>query len=181
MSKTFTLYRPIGLKEAELILDSDCSAFPPRLPDQPIFYPVMNAEYARQIARDRDTPDAGSGHASSVTAFDVDTAYASRFPVRFTDAWYGPEYRGPDTTLGPLERQILALFKQGHNALPLLQANTAACLFNAAWWSTTPPSAQGLDTANHLHLLDRLRQTWVALHPTWPLPSLGGIRQTGTQ
>ena len=82
MPKTLTMYRPVGLKEAELSLDSGCSAFPPRLPDHPIFYPVMNTEYARQIARDWNTPDAGSGHAGFVTAFDVGADYASRFPVR---------------------------------------------------------------------------------------------------
>ncbi|NOJ78167.1 hypothetical protein [Myxococcus xanthus] len=210
MSKTLTLYRPVGLKEAELILDSGCSAFPPRLPDQPIFYPVMNAEYARQIARDWNTPDAGSGHAGFITAFDVGADYASRFPVRtvgnschqelwvpaeelatfnqhiqgpvrFTEAWYGPGYLGPDTTLGPLERQLLALFEQSSDALPLIQANTAACLFNAAWWSTTPPSAQGLNPSDHLRLLNRHRHAWVTLHPTWPLPAPGGNRQTDSQ
>ncbi|AEI64519.1 hypothetical protein [Corallococcus macrosporus] len=210
MSNPLTLYRPVGLKEAELILDSGCSAFPPRLPDQPIFYPVMNAEYARQIARDWNTPDAGSGYAGFVTAFGVDADYASRFPVRtvgnslhqelwvpaedlatfnqhiqgpvrFTEAWYGPEYRGPATSLGSLERQFLALFEQGRDTLPLLQANTAACLFNAAWWSSTQPAAQGLDPSNHRALLDRLRQSWVALHPTWPLPAPGRNPRTGPQ
>ncbi len=102
-------------------------------------------------------------------------------PVRFTEAWYGPEYCGPDTTLCPLERQLRAMFTQDRDALPLLQANTAACLFNSAWWSSSPASAQGLASSDHQHLLDRLRQTWVTLHPTWPLPAPGGIRQTGTQ
>ncbi|QDE86161.1 hypothetical protein [Myxococcus xanthus] len=210
MSKTLTLYRPVGLKEAELILDSGCSAFPPRLPDQPIFYPVMSAEYARQIARDWNTPDAGSGHAGFVTAFDVGTDYVSRFPVRtagnslhqelwvpaeelatfnqnihgpvrFTEAWYVTGYLGPDTTLGPLERQLLALFEQSSDALPLIQANTAVCLFNSAWWSSTPASAQGLNPSDHLRLLDHLRHARVALHPTWPLPVPGGNRQTDPQ
>ncbi|MFP2958896.1 hypothetical protein ACLEPN_13890 [Myxococcus sp. 1LA] len=170
----------------------------------------MNAEYARQIARDWNTPDAGSGYAGFVTAFDVAADYASRFPVRtvgnslhqelwvpaedlatfnqhiqgpvrFTEAWYGPEYRGPATSLGPLERQLLALSPQARDALPLLQANTAACLFNAAWWSSTPASAQGLDPSDHRDLLDRFRQAWVTLHPQWPLPAPGGNPQTGAQ
>ena len=210
MSKTLTLYRPVGLKEAELILDSGCSTFPPRLPDQPIFYPVMNAEYARQIARDWNTPDAGSGYAGFVTAFDVDADYLSRFtvrtvgnslhqelwvpaedldtfnhhiqgPVRFIEAWYGPEYSGPDTNLGPIQRQLQAVFEQGPNALPRIQASTAACLFNAAWWESTPTSQQGLSPAEHQRLLDRLREAWVALHPTWPLPSPGANRPTAPQ
>ena len=44
-----TLYRPIGIKELQLLIDLDFKAFPPRLEWQPIFYPVMNQEYAEQI------------------------------------------------------------------------------------------------------------------------------------
>ncbi|HLM02960.1 MAG TPA: hypothetical protein VK400_18050 [Pyrinomonadaceae bacterium] len=46
------LYRPIGTKESALIKASGFTEFPPRLPVQPIFYPVLNEEYAAQIARD---------------------------------------------------------------------------------------------------------------------------------
>jgi hypothetical protein len=46
------LYRPVGPKELELIKESGCREFPSRLPGQPIFYPVLNEEYAVQIARD---------------------------------------------------------------------------------------------------------------------------------
>lgn len=49
------LYRPVGIKELELIALSDWAAFPPRLPHQPIFYPVLNFQYAAQIARDWNT------------------------------------------------------------------------------------------------------------------------------
>lgn len=38
------LYRPVGLRELELIAKADFKAFPPRLPEQPIFYPVLNFE-----------------------------------------------------------------------------------------------------------------------------------------
>jgi len=47
-----TLFRPTGLNELKLIHQSGMKAWPPRLPEQPIFYPVMNREYAQQIARD---------------------------------------------------------------------------------------------------------------------------------
>ena len=50
--KTTRLYRSVGSEELELIKQSDSSAFPPRLPEQPIFYPVLTEEYARQIARE---------------------------------------------------------------------------------------------------------------------------------
>lgn len=44
------LFRPVGTKELELIEQSGFTAFPPRLPEQPIFYPVLNVEYATEIA-----------------------------------------------------------------------------------------------------------------------------------
>lgn len=52
MTETITLYRPVGANELKLIVDTDYTAFPPRLPSQPILYPVMNEGYARQIAKD---------------------------------------------------------------------------------------------------------------------------------
>jgi hypothetical protein len=51
------LYRPIGYQELELIANDEFSAFPPRLPSQPIFYPVLNLEYGMQIAKDWNTMD----------------------------------------------------------------------------------------------------------------------------
>ncbi|WP_395749258.1 hypothetical protein [Prosthecobacter sp.] len=73
---TTTLYRPVGPKEMKLIEDSGWKAFPPRLPDQPIFYPVMNEDYAIQIARDWNVPASGSGF---VTRFEVESEYLTRF------------------------------------------------------------------------------------------------------
>jgi hypothetical protein len=52
MIETRTLYRPVGRSELALIEASDFRNFPPRLPQQPIFYPVLSEEYAVQIARD---------------------------------------------------------------------------------------------------------------------------------
>ena len=64
------LYRPLGLHELALIWDSGCRVFPPRLPDQPIFYPVTNVEYATQIARDWNTKD--GSFAGYVAEFEVE-------------------------------------------------------------------------------------------------------------
>lgn len=79
MSTTRTLYRPVGPKELELIEASGWRAFPPRLPEQPIFYPVLNEGYAIQIARDWNVPDSGSGF---VLRFEVDATYLAQFPVQ---------------------------------------------------------------------------------------------------
>ncbi len=69
----------VGLHELALIWDSGMREVPPRLPHQPIFYPVTNAEYARQIARDWNTRDEKSGFAGFVTEFAVDSRYVAKF------------------------------------------------------------------------------------------------------
>lgn len=74
-----TLYRPVGLYEPELIWDSGMREFPPRLPHQPIFYPVADLEYAQQIARDWNTLDPKSGFSGFVTAFSLNANYISNF------------------------------------------------------------------------------------------------------
>jgi hypothetical protein len=76
---TTTLYRPVGPKELKLIELSGWMRFPPRLPEQPIFYPVMNEQYAIQIARDWNVAASGSGF---VTKFEVKTQYLERYPVQ---------------------------------------------------------------------------------------------------
>ena len=76
------LYRPVGVGELRLIAQSGFREFPPRLPDQPIFYPVLTLEYARRIARDWNTVDAQSGYAGFVTRFEIDAETAKRYPVQ---------------------------------------------------------------------------------------------------
>jgi hypothetical protein len=81
-----TLYRPVGPAEWALIVAVDYRAFPPRLPEQPIFYPVLNEAYATQIARDWNVRDSGSGF---VTRFQIDGAFARRYPVQTVgSAWH---------------------------------------------------------------------------------------------
>lgn len=62
------LYRPVGPEELTLIRESGFRAFPPRLAEQPIFYPVLTEAYAVKIARDWNVPASGSGY---VTRFAV--------------------------------------------------------------------------------------------------------------
>lgn len=66
--RTVTLWRPVGPQELALIREAGSRAFPPRLPDQPIFYPVLTQEYAAKIARDWNVPASGAGY---VTRFEV--------------------------------------------------------------------------------------------------------------
>jgi len=74
------LYRPVGFKELDLIVKADFKVFPPRLPVQPIFYPVLNFEYAEKIARDWNTKS--NSFAGFVTKFEVEDEYIKKFPVQ---------------------------------------------------------------------------------------------------
>lgn len=80
MSNATKLWRPIGKKELILIEESDWKKWPPRLPEQPIFYPVLNFEYAEQIARDWNSAQKDHEYVGYVTEFEVDSNYISKFP-----------------------------------------------------------------------------------------------------
>lgn len=76
---TVTLWRPVGPEELALIYDLGMRGFPPRLPDQPIFYPVLSEDYAIKIARDWNVPRSGSGF---VTKFEVKKDYLDAYAVQ---------------------------------------------------------------------------------------------------
>jgi len=73
------LYRPVNQAELDLIEASGWRVFPPRLPEQPIFYPVLNEGYANQISRDWNVPYYGVGY---VVRFAVDAEYLKLFAVQ---------------------------------------------------------------------------------------------------
>jgi hypothetical protein len=101
---TVTLYRPTGSRELALIRDSEWSAFPPRLPEQPIFYPVVEEEYAIQIARDWNTRDGGTGY---VLRFQVQAEYIAQFPVQIAGSRIHREYWIPAEELAEFNRHIV--------------------------------------------------------------------------
>lgn len=76
---TITLYRPVGPQELELIHASGFRSFPPRLPEQPIFYPVLSEAYATRIARDWNVKASGAGY---VTKFSIWSSFINRYKVQ---------------------------------------------------------------------------------------------------
>ncbi len=82
MMKTKTLYRPIGQLELDLIKTLNFNAFPPRLDWQPIFYPVLDYDYACTIAREWNTNDNANGNVGYVTQFDIPEDYFLTFEVQ---------------------------------------------------------------------------------------------------
>jgi hypothetical protein len=76
---TTVLWRPVGPEELDLVRQSGWRSWPPRLPGQPIFYPVLNEDYAIKIARDWNVAASGAGY---VTRFRVRSDFLARYPVR---------------------------------------------------------------------------------------------------
>jgi hypothetical protein len=114
MNDTLTLFRPVGPKELELIYASGNRAFPPRLPGQPIFYPVLNMNYTVQIARDWNVKDSGAGY---VTRFRVRKEFILKYPVQTVgdsthqELWIPAEELAAfnDNIVGEIE--IISVFK----------------------------------------------------------------------
>ncbi|WP_228375824.1 TIGR02452 family protein [Chryseobacterium taiwanense] len=80
--KTKTLYRPVGEKEMLLIIESNYKKFPPRLEWQPIFYPVLNEDYASEIAEKWNTRDEAGNYLGFVTEFEVLENEVSKYPAQ---------------------------------------------------------------------------------------------------
>lgn len=105
--ETKTLYRPVGQKELDLIRESDFREFPPRLPHQPIFYPVLTEEYATKIARDWNVRDPRSGNVGYVTRFHVRSNYLARFSVQQAGGPRHQEYWIPAEELAEFNKNIV--------------------------------------------------------------------------
>jgi hypothetical protein len=101
------LYRPTGLRELELVAASGWSAWPARLPDQPIFYPVLTLEYARKIAREWNAADAFSGYVGFVTRFEIQDEFAARYPIQTAGGRAHEELWVPAEELAEFNRHIL--------------------------------------------------------------------------
>lgn len=101
------LYRPVGTKELELIKESGYKKFPPRLPDQPIFYPVLNEKYATEIAAQWNVKY-NKDHRGYVTKFEVEEEYCKQFEVHTVGAGYHQELWVPAEELENFNMHILA-------------------------------------------------------------------------
>lgn len=106
--QTTTLYRPVGPKELELIRATGFKAFPPRLPEQPIFYPVLTEDYAVKIARDWNVKESGAGF---VTRFNVDRAFLNRYSVQDAGGSQHREYWIPAEELPMFNAAIVGVIE----------------------------------------------------------------------
>jgi hypothetical protein len=106
-----TLYRPVGRIELDLIRQTGNRSFPPRLPSQPYFYPVLNEDYATQIARDWNTKDEASGYEGYVLRFEVQTAFLNRYEVHTVGDSSHREYWIPAEELEQLNLHITGMIE----------------------------------------------------------------------
>jgi len=106
--QTLTLWRPVGPAELQLIKQSGMRAFPPRLPEQPIFYPVLSEEYAAKIARDWNVPASGAGF---VTRFAIKRSFIDRYQVREAGGRSHLEYWIPAEDLEAFNGAIVGLIE----------------------------------------------------------------------
>jgi hypothetical protein len=103
--ETTVLYRPVGPAELALIRASGYAAFPPRLPEQPIFYPVLTEEYAAQIARGWNTKH--GSRRGYVTRFRIRTEFLRHYEVQTVGGSIHQEYWIPAEELAEFNRNII--------------------------------------------------------------------------
>jgi hypothetical protein len=99
-----TLWRPVGPAELALIRASGMHAFPPRLPEQPIFYPVLSEEYAIKIARGWNVRASGKGY---VTRFRVAKAFLDNYEVHEAGGMAHREYWIPADDLAAFNAALV--------------------------------------------------------------------------
>lgn len=106
--KTVTMWRPTGPNELALVEASGFRRWPPRLPEQPIFYPVTNEAYAIEIASRWNVRDSGQGF---VTRFEVRSEFAEQFEIQTVGASYHTEWWIPAERLEELNDNIVGLIE----------------------------------------------------------------------
>src|SRR5215207_3824277 len=99
-----TVYRPTGPKELELVVASGYRHWPPRLTGQPIFYPVTNEAYAKEIAIKLNIPESGVGY---VTRFQVKKGFMDRYKIQKVGSETHTEWWIPAEDLEELNDNIV--------------------------------------------------------------------------
>jgi hypothetical protein len=198
---TKKLYRPIGLRELELILNSNSKGYPPRLDWQPIFYPVLNFQYAAQIAGEWNAPDEFSSYVGFVTEFEIDANYVSKFNVenvgsfehnelwvpseeltefnshivghiQVSKAFYGSKYMGKvENTISFKEADADAQFEKISQLIDNQLVKTVTSERNAVYINFAYWLNKGYDKS----VLDKTKEIWREKHPNLNLNTEGVV------
>ena len=101
--ETITCYRPTGQKELDLVMEAHYEKWPPRLPEQPIFYPVTNEKYAIVVTR-WNVQSEGIGY---VTKFEVEKTYSEKYQIHTVGASHHTEWWIPAEDLDEFNSKIV--------------------------------------------------------------------------
>ena len=105
--ETITMFRPTGKNELQLVIDSGYKRWPPRLPEQPIFYPVTNEQYAIEV-NNWNVKSKGIGY---VTKFEVRAGFVERYSIETVGAKHHTEWWIPAEDLEELNDNIVGLIQ----------------------------------------------------------------------
>jgi hypothetical protein len=125
MTATVTLWRPTGQTELDLVAQSGWKKWPPRLPEQPIFYPVLNRHYATRITREWNVPQGGVGY---VTCFEVLTTFLDRYSLQKVGGKDILEYWIPAEDLETFNANIVGCIRElseFRGAVPIAESESA--------------------------------------------------------
>lgn len=89
-----------------MIEGSGYAKYPPRLPEQPIFYPVLNEKYATEIAANWNVKY-NDDHRGYVTRFEIDDEYFQQFEVHVVGGSYHQELWVPAKELAVFNGHII--------------------------------------------------------------------------
>jgi hypothetical protein len=103
-TEIIVLWRPTSPEELAQVEASGWREWPPRLPERPIFYPVLTQEYATKIARDWNVAAFGSGY---VTRFAVRKSFLDNYQVHQVGGQSVLEYWIPAEDLPSLNASIV--------------------------------------------------------------------------
>jgi len=106
--ETVILYRPCGPQELQLVAQSGYRKWPPRLPSQPIFYPVTSEAYAREITTQWNLKENGAGF---VTRFQVRKRFMDGYETHQVGASTHTEWWIPARDLEELNANIVGLIE----------------------------------------------------------------------
>jgi len=102
------MYRPFGPRELVALAEANFTAWPPRLPEQPIFYPVTNSEYASDLTARWNVPEMGAGF---VAKFRVRNEFADRYPIQQVGGKEHTEWWIPASDLDEMNRHLVGLIE----------------------------------------------------------------------
>lgn len=190
MQSTQKLYRPVGLKELILMLENKLTQFPPRLYWQPIFYPVLNFQYAFEIATKWNFDDENSGYSGFVTAFEIDKTYIERFeiqnvggehhnelwipaeelenfnqniqkPIQIEGCFYGEKYIGKINEKNAKEQFLYLQQKINEDTFEkIITENFGEILVNFAYWK---------QNNFEIETLQKIKNNWQNIFPSFKI------------